>query len=110
MKRVLTIIFVLVCTGSMVAQTIVPASSVDRASQTEMKNLRNSLIESIAREFKFRDPYGAAKLVPARIFDSIGIADVLMRAAKKDPTLIQDPSFCDEDYVGETIDFVQNRL
>ena len=65
MKRALTIILVLVCTGSLLAQSIIPTSSVDRASQTEMKNLRSSLIESIAREFKFKDPYAAVNLVPA---------------------------------------------
>ncbi|HUF04012.1 MAG TPA: type II and III secretion system protein [Aridibacter sp.] len=107
MKRLLVIIFVLFLTVSLVAQSIVPVSSVDDPTKTDVKNLRSSLIESIARELRFRHPSDADSLVPEKVFDSVGIADILVDASKKNPALLQEPNFCDEGYTGQPIDFVQ---
>lgn len=107
MKRFLAVILTLISAVSLLAQSMVPVSSVDNPTKADIMNLRSSLIESIARELRFRDPTGAVNLVPEHVADSVGVADVLLRASKKNPALVQAPNFCDEDFQGPPIDFVQ---
>lgn len=107
MKRLLVVIFTLVLTVSLLGQTIMPVSSTRPSARADVQNMRASLIESIARELRFRDPSGAVSLVPEHVIDSVGIADILLKATGKDPKLVQQPNFCDEGYIGAPLDFVQ---